>query len=125
MVAALSPILSDARPKLAERAGLGDRFHYWRGASGRRYLFTVVPAAVLCDFTSAAVVLAQRTREGGLAAREILMVDSLGRLVDGDRYLAGDVPLSVVALVHLLASTEAELRRIVDDLTAVSLRLAA
>src|SRR6185312_3640984 len=50
MVAVVPPLLSDAQPSLAERAGFGDRFHYWRGRSGRRYLFTAVSAATVEDF---------------------------------------------------------------------------
>ena len=64
MVAVVPPLLSDA-PKLAERAGFGDRFRYWRGRSGRRYLFTAVPPDDLDDFRSAVVILAGRRGRGG------------------------------------------------------------
>jgi len=30
--------------RIAAQAGLGDRFRYWSGASGRRYLFTRIDA---------------------------------------------------------------------------------
>ncbi len=109
MVAALLPILSDARPKLARRAGFGDRFHYWRGASGRRYLFSRVPADSLADFTGAVVILAGQGSDGRLAAREIFTTTG-----EEDRPA---LP-SVAVLVHLLAHTDGERKEIVVDLTA-------
>jgi hypothetical protein len=46
-------------PRTARSIGLGDRFRYWRGASGRRYLFSLMPADVLDDLHN--VVLIEAT----------------------------------------------------------------
>jgi hypothetical protein len=124
MVAVVPPLLSDAQPSLAERAGFGDRFHYFRGRSGRRYLFTAVPAATSEDFRSAVVMLADQTAGGRLAAREILILDGEGRAAGQDR--RGFAPRSNdVVLVHLLAATEVQRRRLVDEFAAEMLSLAA
>ena len=68
--AVIPPILSDRPPQVPQRAGLGGRFHYFRGCSGRRYLFSSVPAETLADYRSAVVVLAESTRAGRLVAQD-------------------------------------------------------
>src|SRR5258708_4069122 len=65
MVGALA-ILSDDPPEPARNAGFGDRFRYWRGASGRRYLFSLVPADALPDFRSVVVMVAEHLADGRL-----------------------------------------------------------
>ncbi|HWB49864.1 MAG TPA: hypothetical protein VG651_12200, partial [Stellaceae bacterium] len=69
MVAVLPPLLSDQPPEVPQRVGLGDRFHYFRGLSGRRYLFTAVDRRDLPDFRSAVALVAEPAAEGRLAAR--------------------------------------------------------
>jgi hypothetical protein len=124
MAAALPPLLSDARPEIAEKAGLGGRFHYWRGRSGRRYLFTSVPRDSLGDFRSVVVLFAEPAAGGRMIARSIAMLDALGRMAGSER-TAAELPAGAVALIHLLAGSEAERQRVVADLAASSLRLAA
>ena len=126
MVAVLPPLLSDQPPEVPQRAGLGDRFHYFRGNSGRRYLFSTVAANELADFHSAVVVLAKRVAGGRLAAHWIAPVDPFGHPqgVGRDRRW----PLvfrDTVILVHLLAAGEAERRDLVADLSAAPLAIAA
>jgi hypothetical protein len=125
MVAALPLLLSDRPPNLARRAGLGDRFHYFRGASGRRYLFSAVAREELADFRSATVILAKRAPDGRLAAWSIAALDRFGRPTDSRRPWPPIMPIDSFVLVHLLAPTEADRLDVVDDLTTASLPLAA
>jgi hypothetical protein len=116
MVAGSPHLLCDEQPDFAELAGLGDRFRYWRGLSGRRYLFTLVAIETLADFPGAVGMLAERLPDGRLAAREVFEI------------AANSLPHSrsgAVALVHLLAVTEAERRRAVEDLRGPSVLSAA
>jgi hypothetical protein len=96
--------------------GLGDRFHYFRGVSGRRYLFTAVARQDLGDFRSVVVLLARPAANGRLAAGWIATTDAFGRIDVRDRRLP-DWPDAVV-LVHLLAETDRERRDLVADLSA-------
>jgi len=101
-------IPSDDAPKPARRAGLDGQFRYWRGASGRRYLFSLIPPESLADFRDVVVIFAEP--EGD-------------RLLCRALFTAGAEPAAPpaageIVLVHLLAATEAGRRRIVADLTA-------
>ncbi len=42
--------------KSAQDIGLGDQFRYWRGASGRRYLFSLIRNPDLCDLQNGVVL---------------------------------------------------------------------
>jgi hypothetical protein len=125
MVAVLPIVLSDHPPDFPRKAGLGDRFHYFRGRSGRRYLFSTVSGDELADFRSAVVVLAMRGVSGRLAAYAVTSLDRCGRPVDGQRPWPPEVPPDAVVLVHLLAGTAAERLALLDDLMPVPLALAA
>jgi hypothetical protein len=116
MVAVLPPLLSDQPPEVPRRAGLGDRFHYFRGLSGRRYLFSSVPADELGDFHSAVVILARWAPGGRLAAHSVAVLDASGRPVGGDRLRLHTISSDTIVLVHLLSSTEADRRDLVADL---------
>ncbi|MCR4283192.1 MAG: hypothetical protein NUV72_09230 [Bauldia sp.] len=120
----LPPLLSDQPPEVPQRAGLGDRFHYFRGESGRRYLFSTVPAEELCDFHSAVVIFARRASGGRLSAHWIGLIDPFGRPEGRDRRRPPVQP-DTVALVHLLSPNEAARRDLVTDLSAMTLLLAA
>ena len=124
MVAGLSSLLSDHPPDTPRRAGLGDRYHYFRGFSGRRYLFTVVADRDLADFRSAVAVVARRMPRSRLAAYAATTLDAHGRCTDGLHW-PPIVPPGAVVLVHLLAETDAERRALVADLTPAALPLAA
>jgi hypothetical protein len=129
IVAVIQPLLSAQPPEVPQRAGLGDRFHYFRGHSGRRYLFSVVPPDTLGDFRAAVVITARRTVGGRLAAEEIVMLDVFGRPAVRERRRVWAPPGSdTVILVHLLAETEGERRDLIADLspaTTAPLNLAA
>ncbi len=125
MVAVVPPLLSDHPPELPQKAGLGDRFHYFRGRSGRRYLFSVVPDEALADFRNAVAILAEPVGRGRLSARTIVALDACGRPALGDGPWPPLLPPGTLGLVHLLAASERDRSGIVADLAAMPLRLAA
>jgi hypothetical protein len=97
----------------AQSVGLGDRFRYWRGASGRRYLFSLVQDSDLHDLQNAIVI-------------EALFVGSepvpvwLGE-IDSDgtssgRPLGAATALRRRTFVHFLSSSDEERRAILHDL---------
>lgn len=47
---------SAGSPATALSLGFGDGFRYWRGASGRRYLFSAVPADATDDLANVVVI---------------------------------------------------------------------
>ena len=124
MVAILPPLLSDQPPEAPRRAGFGDRFHYFRGSSGQRYLFSAVAADDLADFRSAVVIVARGAPHGRLAAHWITALDRLGRPATGDWRWPPAAPDTVI-LVHLLSESEAERRDLVADLSSLTVALAA
>jgi hypothetical protein len=101
MVAEPLVLLSERPPEVPMRAGLGDRFRYIRGISGRRYLFTHIEPDELADFRSAVVILARRER-GGLRPLSVAELDAAGRPM-GIAAWPLIVPRDGVVLVHLLA----------------------
>ncbi len=125
MVAVLPPLLSDQPPEVSQRAGLGDRFHYFRGFSSRRYLFSTVDRADLADFRAAVVIVARRAANGRLAAHWITVLDVFGRPTAGDRRWPPLVGGNDVVLVHLLSADDRTRRDLVADLTPPAFALAA
>ncbi len=117
MVAVLQLLLSDQPPEVPRKAGLGDRFHYFRGASGRRYLFSKVPAKDFADFASAVVIVAERLMDGRLAVTWIAPLDSFGAPAAADRRSLR-IRAGSLVLVHLLSESEAERNAMVADLLA-------
>lgn len=93
---------------------MADRFHYWCGASGRRYLFTAVPAESLGDFCHAIAVLAAPDGTGALSGRAVSLVETPGDALSLAAALTADPRL--VAFVHLLAPTAGEREAVLDDL---------
>lgn len=111
MIAEPALRLSERSAELQPHAsGFGDRFCYFRGNSGRRYVFTRVEAADLADFTEAVVVTAEPVADGRLAIRSV----GLGETAAG----CGDR----VVLVHLLAEGDMGRRAVLEDLAGVRLR---
>jgi hypothetical protein len=103
---------------VAQAAGLDARFHFWRGASGRRYLFTEVAPENLRHFENVVVLLAEVTRKGQPVAASATVIEA--RLFEGAglfRELAGSSRLR--PFVHFLATTPRARRAVVSDLAAV------
>ncbi|MCW5696224.1 MAG: hypothetical protein KIS96_05745 [Bauldia sp.] len=119
------PFADGGVPRLADLAGLGDRFHFWCGASGRRYLFSAVEARALADFRDALVVLARRDANGALIGEAVTLIGSTDAAERGalTARLAADPRLE--AFVHLLAPTLHARQAALDDLLGQTPRLAA
>ena len=115
MVAVQPALLSDQPPEVPRKAGLGDRFHYFRGASGRRYLFSQVAAKDIADFRGAVFLGAERSDGGRLAASWLGTIDTAGRLTAADQRWPRLRP-GALMLVHLLAAGESEREAAVADL---------
>lgn len=124
MVAVLPPLLSDRPAEVPRRAGLGDRFHFFRGASGRRYLFSAVRNHEFADFHSAVMIVARRLADGRFAASIVTLIDGEGRPLN-DTFMRESTTRDTVIFVHLLAGTDDARRALVADLTAHALPLAA
>jgi hypothetical protein len=104
--------------KLPEDLGLGERFWYWRGASGRRYIHSIY-AADACPPLPGAVYVAVR-REG--SERQALAVGRFSSFWDGS--LAGLAGAGLAGIeadeihVHLLARNADAAEAVLGDLTA-------
>ncbi len=126
MVAVVPPLLSDRPPEIPQKAGLGDRFHYFRGRSGRRYLFTVVSGETLEHFRSVVAMSAEPAPAGRLAARAVVTVDGRGRIGPApDSAWPPVLNRQSLCLVHLLAASEADRCAVVADLAPLPMQLAA
>jgi hypothetical protein len=123
------PLLSDPASALSRRANLDDRFRYWRGCSGARYLFSVVPWEALADFRRAAVILAEPKADGGFLAWTGAIIMSSGRIDRLNESWPSSPPVGSIAFVHFLADSDTELRGLLEDLfpsqPAGELKLAA
>jgi hypothetical protein len=108
-------------PKVPGLGVLGERYHYWCGRSGRRYLFSAVTGDDLLDFTAAIVVLARRTGPS-IVGEQAMVLDAEGRSLLAAR-LGADPGMA--AFVHLLSPTDASRRAVIDDLLGLGQRLAA
>jgi hypothetical protein len=96
--------------ELLRDAGAKDRFWYWRGASGRRYIHSVYPADACPPLPGAVYVLVKRTGtlRTALAA---------GRLsVWSGSPPAGADSGACELHVHLMAESDAEAEAILADL---------
>lgn len=111
-------------PRAAEELGLGDRYRYLSGASGKRYLFSGIDLDALEDFRNAVVVigLGEGASDGGHARR--VWIGEIDR--DGVRR-GPALPRALsraaeeargAVLVHLLAGRAAERREALEDLAA-------
>ena len=103
--------------RVALAAGLPARYLYWFGRSGRRYLFTCMGEAATADFKSGVAMAVSRG--------EIVWIGDIAALA---RMPADAAPRRAAIYVHLLASTLAERRAVIEDLRpeeCTLLRLAA
>ncbi len=110
-------LYADGTPGVAQAAGLESRFHFWRGASGRRHLFTEVAPENLRHFENVVVILAEMWR-GRPVASSATVIEA--RLFEGSalfRELAAGARLR--PFVHFLATTPRARRAVVSDLAGV------
>lgn len=110
-------LYADGTPGVAQAAGIESRFHFWRGASGRRYLFTEVSPENLRHFENVVVILAEVWRGRPVAASATVIE---ARLFEGAalfRELAAGSRLR--PFVHFLATSPRARRAVVSDLAAV------
>lgn len=106
----------DFTPTAARALGLGDRFRYWRGASGRRYLFTAVDIDALDDLTEAVVILTTESSTGEADFAWVGSFDAVGQRQGRAFGGAGRIR----AYAHYLARDPADRHRIVDDLSVAA-----
>jgi hypothetical protein len=114
MIAEPLALLSERPLEVPTRTGLGDRFRYFRGISGRRYLFTRIEADEVADFRLAVIILARREPRG-LRALWVGELDANGDLTGCSRWPQIHRRDGVV-LVHLLAEKAEARCAIVTDL---------
>lgn len=112
-------------PKFADQCGLGDRFRYWQGGSGRRYLFTAMPGAEIGDVASAVVILAKRAGNGGFQGIDVCAPGDPGEPRAADLLADLTADPELLAFVHLLADDIGERRAIIGDFVGREHRLAA
>ncbi|PLX38572.1 MAG: hypothetical protein C0606_10320 [Hyphomicrobiales bacterium] len=98
-----------AIPLAVDKAGLGTRFKYWHGASGRRYLFTAVAMNELDNFSNAVVLFANRRWR----ALWVGATDETGHLTGRPAETSSRDRL---VFVHLLSRHERERDEVLADL---------
>lgn len=108
-------------PTTAQSLGLGESFRYWRGASGRKYLFSLVRDSDLDDLQD--VVLIEAGLNGAEPAPTWLgEVNAEGDRVGVQVGVSGDRRRHYV---HFLAGSFTERRDILNDLLAAAPERAA
>ena len=94
-------------PRAVMAAGLSQRYRYWRGRSGKSYLFTRIDRSTVEDFPGAIVLLAN--------GDEIAAVGQFS--ADADNAILAREP-GVDCYVHLLAETSGGRAEVLEDLAA-------
>lgn len=97
--------------RLPEDFGHGDRFWYWRGISGRRYIHSIY-AADSCPPLPGAVYVAVRRVDN---SREVLAVGRFPCFLDAFSSAAAGLAADEIH-VHLLARNEADAKAVLADL---------
>jgi hypothetical protein len=108
-------LVVDGAPRTTRRLEQADRFRYWRGRSGRRYLFSAMPADALGDLASVVVLMAAETAQGPSRIVWIGEIDAAG-LRQG-RTVGGAGIHRTRIFVHFLAETDADRQALIADLT--------
>jgi hypothetical protein len=96
---------------------LGGRFRFWRGASGRRYMFSVYSSEACPAYDRAVLVGAAVEADG---SRRILFIDDTGAFPEPAlgraRARLAKARSKIEFHVHLLAVSPAERTALIDDL---------
>lgn len=102
--------------KLPDDLGIGERFWYWRGASGRNYIHSIYPADA-CPPLPGAVFVAVRNCYGH---REAIGIGRFPSFLDhpkaGLRPAGTGIADAEEIHVHLLARNDAEAQSVLEDL---------
>ena len=108
---------TDTSPDILSGNALGERYRYFRGRSGQRYIFTKMHAADLPDCRQAVMVLLPRFVSPAQQAAPVWLgeIDRHGKR-HGPRLSAGELAGSEI-YVHLLAENAERRRQILNDLS--------
>ncbi|MEJ1160322.1 hypothetical protein [Prosthecomicrobium sp. N25] len=107
-------LVMDGSPRTARALGFADRFRYWRGASGRRYLFSAVTPDSLDDLVNVVVLTTVDGVDGDARVAWVGEIDEGGGRCG--RSFA-DVAGRARVWVHFLAATGPERQAVLRDLT--------
>ncbi|MBD8891692.1 hypothetical protein IG616_09035 [Labrenzia suaedae] len=103
-------------PKVAEELGFLDRYRYFDGKSGKRYIFTRMTAPDLADCAGVVVIIPPSAKQADTQLPVIGEVDRDGKFhglgAAKTRRRAGEV------FVHLLAGSALDRKTVLDDLKA-------
>jgi hypothetical protein len=97
-------------------ASLAQRFRHWRGASGRRYIFSVYDPSACPSYDNAVLIAAARDDNG--EARILFLTDT-GALPEISLARAKEEVAAFGAAefhIHLLAATRTERSALIEDL---------
>ena len=113
--AASQALTSLANEKLAER------FRHWRGASGRRYIFSLYAPESCPAYDDAVLIVALKATNGLRRIATICDTGSLPELALARACKAAAAPgESVECHIHLLAASRAERAAVIGDLHAAA-----
>lgn len=97
--------------RLPQELGIGERFWYWRGASGRSYIHSIYPAGNCPPLPGAVFLAVGRDASGN---RQVLAVGRFSSVWDESESLFS-APVSEIH-VHLLACGAANAELVMADL---------
>ena len=104
---------------ICREAGIAQPFHYWRGATGRRYLHTVYSLVECPEISKANFIVVRRDEDGSRTALMIgQTLDDTGSLNLAHLRHQGALLGANEIHIHLLAETAHERAAAEADLTA-------
>lgn len=106
-------------PDIDHANGLADKFRYWHGASGDRYVFTEIDLNEIDEYTETVVLLMDARRRSGLKLAYLGEADCIN--ATQTRLLAAAKRSKFVrAFIHLLAKDADRRKHIIADLAAAA-----
>jgi hypothetical protein len=113
----------DGVPSAIRVPGFEPLFHFWRGASGHRYLFTHSAPEAMAHFRDVVVLIAEPAGDGALVGRCVALAESHEARRELLDFLAANPRCQ--AFVHFLAESAGDRRTVLADLLGTGERLAA